>query len=222
VPPENPRKGYRVRPSRRGADTRQKILDVAEQEFARSGFAGAHLQRIAEQVGVQKTALYYYYTSKAALYEAVLARMLEAFDHAVSKAIDAPESESRLERLGDALNDLLSERRNYSQILIRIFVDRVEFDGPALLPLIERVVGRLLAFYREGIDANAFAKLSSRHLFQSLLGILVFHYATGEFGARVLGVDDIFSESAVAWRREEVRRLVLRGVLQRQTPDDDS
>lgn len=212
-----------MRSNRRGAATRHKILDVAEQEFARNGFAGAHLQHIAEQVGVQKTALYYYYRSKAALYEAVLVRMLEALDQTVSKAIDAPESPaSRLERLGDALNDLLSERRNYSQILIRIFVDRVEIEGAALQPLIERVVGRLLGFYREGIDANAFAKLSSRNLFQSLLGLCVFHYATGEFGAQVLGVDDIFTESAVAWRREEVRRLVLRGVLRRQPPDDDS
>ena len=212
-----------MRPNRRGADTRHKILDVAECEFARSGFAGAHLQHIAQQVGVQKTALYYYFPSKAALYEAVLVRMLEAFDHTVSKAIGGPESPAiRLERLGDALNDLLSEQRNYSQILIRIFVDRVEIDGVALRPLIERVVGRLLAFYREGVDANAFAKLSSRNLFQSLLGISVFHYATGEFGAQVLGVDDIFTQSAVAWRREEVRRLILRGVLQSQTPDDDS
>jgi TetR/AcrR family transcriptional regulator len=209
-----------MRPNRRGADTRNKILEVAEREFARDGFAGAHLQRIAEQVGVQKTALYYYYPSKAALYEAVLVRMLEAFDHTVSQAIDRPESPaSRLERLCDALNDLLSEQRNYSQILIRILVDRVEIDGAALGPLIERIVGRLLGFYREGVDAGAFAKLSSRNLFQSLLGVCVFHYATGEFGARVLGVDDIFTQSAVAWRRDEVRRLVLRGVVRHDAPD---
>jgi TetR/AcrR family transcriptional regulator len=212
-----------MRRTRRGADTRNKVLDVAEQVFARNGFAGAHLQQIAEQVGVQKTALYYYYPSKAALYESVLVRMLDAFDQAVSNAIDVPESPaSRLERLIDALNDLLSEQRNYSQILIRIFVDRVEIEGVTLRPLIERFVGRLLAFYREGVDANAFAKLSSRHLFQSLLGASVFHYATGEFGAQVLGVDDIFTQSAVAWRREEVRRLVLRGVLRSETRDDGS
>ena len=37
----------------RSLDTRNKILEVAEGEFAREGYAGAHLQRIAEQVGVQ-------------------------------------------------------------------------------------------------------------------------------------------------------------------------
>lgn len=201
-------------PERRGADTRKKILDIAERDFAREGFSGAHLQHIAEQIGVQKTALYYYYPSKVALYEAVLVRMLETFDQRVRRAIDVSESPAvRLERLVDAINDLLSEQRNYSQILIRIFVDRVRIQGPELRPLIERVVGRLLAFYREGVDANVFAKLSSRNLFQTMLGACVFHYATGDFGAQVLGVDDIFSENAVRWRRDEVRRLMLRGVL---------
>ena len=204
-----------------GQDTRSRLLEVAEREFAGHGFAGAHLQAIAAQIGVQKTALYYYYPSKAALYEAVLVRMLEAFDHAVSKAIDVPESPvDRLERLIDALNALLSEQRNYSQIMIRIFVDRVEIDGATLRPLIEQVVGRLLAFYREGIDANVFAKLSSRNLFQSLLGICVFHYATGDFGAQVLGVDDIFTQSAVACRPDEVKRLIARGVLRHPPPDE--
>jgi TetR/AcrR family transcriptional regulator len=204
---------------RRSADTRNKILEVAEQEFARSGYSGAHLQCIAGQVGVQKTALYYYFPSKAALYEAVLARILEAFDQTATEAIARPgPPEARLERLLEALNDLLAERRNYSQILIRIFVDRAPVPGDVLGPIIQRVVGRLLRFYREGIDAGRFAKLSPRHLFQTLLGAVVFHYATGSFGAAVLGVEDIFTSSAVAWRREEMRRFVLRAVL--PSPDD--
>ena len=203
-----------MRPERRSADTREKILEVAEREFARDGYAGAHLQHIAGQVGVQKTALYYYYPSKAALYEAVLARMLEAFDLTLTEAIDAPgDPAERLERLLDALNDLLAERRNYSRILIRIFVDRAPVPGDTLGPIIERVVGRMLRFYREGIDAGVFAKLSPRHLFQTLLGATVFHYATVSFGAAVLDVEDIFTSSAVAWRRDEVRRFVLRAVL---------
>ena len=199
---------------RRSADTRTKMLEVAEREFARDGYAGAHLQRIAGQVGVQKTALYYYFESKAALYEAVLARMLEAFDETVTEALArAGTPEERLRQLLDALNDLLAERRTYSQLLIRIFVDRVEIPGERLEPLIERVVGRVLRFHREGVLAGAFVKLSPRHFFQTLLGATVFHFASGEFGAVVLGVDDLFTHSAVAWRRDEVRRFFLRAVL---------
>jgi TetR/AcrR family transcriptional regulator len=208
-----------MRSERSSADTRNKILEVAEHEFARAGFAGAHLQKIAGQVGVQKTALYYYFPSKAALYEAVLSRILEDFDHTLSRALDKPGSlEERLDRLLDGMNALLAERRNYSDILIRIFVDRVHISEPLRL-LIVRVVGRLMVFFKEGIDAGVFVQASARHMFQSCFGAMVFHYATGEFGAAVLGIEDIYSAEAVAWRRKESKKLGLRSIL-RHPPDE--
>lgn len=212
-----------MNPSPRSGDTLEKILEVAEGEFARQGFAGAHLQSIAEQVGVQKTALYYYFPSKAALYAAVLVRMLESFDRTLSQAIEADVShEEKLERLLLSFNDLLAERRNYSQILIRIFVDRVEMDGGLLKEPIERVIGRILVFFREGVEAGAFRHLSPRHFFQTLLGATVFHYAARNFSAAVLGVSDVFTHSAVAWRREELRKILTHGVLPAKAPDSES
>lgn len=201
----------------RAHDTRTKILEVAEREFAASGFAGAHLQKIAEQVGVRKTALYYYYESKAALYTTVLESMLVEFERALTAAVDAPEApEKRLERLVASFNDLLAIHPTYARILFRVFVDQPSVDASRVLPIVERVIGRLFRFYREGVDAGAFRRLSSRHFFQHLLGMTVFHYAAPFFSARVLGVDDIFADDAVAWRREEVTALLSDGVLRRE------
>jgi TetR/AcrR family transcriptional regulator len=202
-------------------DTRNKILEVSEQEFARDGYAGAHLQRIAERVGVQKTALYYYYDSKLALYEAVLARMLARFDESLTEAVEVDAGhEEKLDRLLDAINVGLAEHDTYSQILIRIFVDRVELGGETLRPIIEALVDRLLRFYKGGVESGVFVKGSARHFFQTLLGATVFHYASGSFGAAVLGVDDIFTHSAVDWRRKEVARMARRAIL-RNPPSED-
>jgi TetR/AcrR family transcriptional regulator len=206
----------------RAGDTRNKILEVAEREFAAEGFAGAHLQKIAEQVGVRKTALYYHFESKAALYTAVLEAMLQAFDRAVSAAVEAPEPpERRLERLASQLNDLLAEHPNYARILIRIFVDRPSVDASRVLPLVEEVVGRVFRFYREGVDTGAFRRLSSRHFFQSALGMTVFHYAAPYFSARILGLESVFTREAVAWRRDEVTALLAGGVLRSRDEDPD-
>lgn len=201
----------------RAQDTRARILEVAEREFATEGFAGAHLQKIAEQVGVRKTALYYYFESKAALYTAVLEAMLETFDAALGEALagdDAPEK--RLERLVAGFHRMLAENPSYAQILIRIFVDRPGVDASRIIPIVERVIGRVFRFYREGVDAGAFRRLSSRHFFQHLLGMTVFHYATPFFSARVLGVEDVFAPDAVAWRSDEVLAVLQDGVLRRE------
>ncbi len=207
----------------RSADTRTKILEIAETEFAGEGYAGAHLQKIAEQVGVRKTALYYYFDSKSALYTAVLETILREFDRVVTSAVEGPGGHAeRLERLVGDLNDLLAEHPNYARILIRIFVDRPQIEPDHIVPLLEHVIGRALHFYREGADAGVFQRLSSRHLFQSTLGMILFHYATRNFAARILGVEDIFTHPTVAWRRDEVMRLLSHGVLADPAAEPDA
>lgn len=202
----------------RSFDTRNKILEVAEREFATYGYSGAHLQAIAKQVGVQKTALYYYFPSKSGLYNAVLQRMLETLRDAVNRGVGAPGShEQRFEALLGELNDLLAERPNYSKILFRIFVDRSPFDAQASQALVQELIGRILTFYRSGVDAGEFRRLSARHFFMSLMGTVFFHYASDGFAAAVLGVDDVFTSSVVSWRRQELSSLMTHGVL--ATPD---
>ena len=207
----------------RSADTREKMLEVAETRFAQMGYDGAHLESIASEVGVRKTALYYYFESKEALYVAVLERMLTEFDRVVSGVLesDAPPLEQAV-RLSDAINDLLAERRNYSLILIRIFADRAPVTSVArLTPIIERLVGSVQRFHKRGMDQGVFRRSSARHFFTSVLGMAVFHYAGGNITAAIMGVDDIFTRGSVAWRRREFRRLLLPGLLadDSQLPD---
>lgn len=59
----------------RGRDSdrsQQAILLAADQEFAERGLAGARVERIAERAGVDKRLIYYYFSSKDQLFQAVL------------------------------------------------------------------------------------------------------------------------------------------------------
>ena len=51
---------------------------------------------------------------------------------------------------------------------------------------------------------------------QSVIGTLVFHFASGEFGASVVG-GEIFSAAAIARRREEVIQFIRNGLLRNPT-----
>lgn len=55
-------------------ETRSNILDVATQEFAAKGLAGARIDEIAEKTSSSKRMIYYYFGSKDELYQAVLER----------------------------------------------------------------------------------------------------------------------------------------------------
>jgi TetR/AcrR family transcriptional regulator len=53
-------------------DSRGLILGAARSEFAEAGYSGSRVERIARRAGVNKQLIFYYYGSKAGLYQAVL------------------------------------------------------------------------------------------------------------------------------------------------------
>jgi TetR/AcrR family transcriptional regulator len=52
--------------------TRSRILDAAVRQFSANGLAGARTEQIAEEAGVNKALLYYYFKSKEDLYAVAL------------------------------------------------------------------------------------------------------------------------------------------------------
>ena len=197
----------------RVGDTRTKILEVAEAEFASEGYAGAHLQKIAEQVGVRKTALYYYFESKAALYTAVVGTILETFDRLRRRR------RSRRPRRRRASSKSWSDASTTCSPSIPTTPASCSASSwirppgftASVLPAIARVVERVMGFYRRGVDAGAFRRISTRHFFQSAFGLMLFHYAAPAFSAVILGVDDVFTRPVVVWRRDEVISLLRDG-----------
>ena len=71
-----------LNPSRSQAEradlTRGRILDAAVRQFSENGLAGARTEQIAEEAGVNKALLYYYFKNKEDLYEAALDAVFES------------------------------------------------------------------------------------------------------------------------------------------------
>ncbi|MDQ7051088.1 MAG: TetR family transcriptional regulator C-terminal domain-containing protein [Enterobacterales bacterium] len=64
--------------------TRQLILSAAEQVFARYGFEGATTEKIAQQAGLPKANVHYYFKTKENLYRKVLELILVAWMEAAN------------------------------------------------------------------------------------------------------------------------------------------
>lgn len=62
---------------------KEEILQAAEEEFARNGYEGANISRIAKRVGVTHVLLYYHFQNKENLFIEVLQRKIEQFIQSV-------------------------------------------------------------------------------------------------------------------------------------------
>ena len=199
---------------------REKILDAAEELFARRGFAGVGLSELAETVGLGKSSLFHHFRSKAQLYAAVVERILIDIENALVRALAAGGSPvERLDRWIDTIIDLLGERPSHSRLLLRSMFEDDELSGAleeeqaadrALARILD-AVGNLL---REGMARGELRAASIPHTLQSMIGMIVYHFASGDFGSEVLG-RPLFTPAAVRRRKEEIRALLHHGLVAR-------
>ncbi len=73
-------------------DTRDRLLEAAQEEFSEFGLAGARVDRIAERSGVNKQRIYAHFGNKEALFGAVLVRV---YEH-MGKEVPIPTTEEGL------------------------------------------------------------------------------------------------------------------------------
>jgi TetR/AcrR family transcriptional regulator len=78
VKPQSSTTRLKTAESGAGADreTRERILDAAHAVFLRKGTANSRTQEIADEAGVNKALVHYYYGTKAALADAVFERAM--------------------------------------------------------------------------------------------------------------------------------------------------
>jgi len=136
-------------------DKRQRVVAEAESEFARQGYEGASMNRLAARLGIAKGSLFKYFGSKEGCLAAVFdhgvslfgKRMREARDLVSAEAAGAPDEElfATVERLLAAAMAFVDEHPNIYRIYLKMQVNE---DFPlrgVILPRIRSNVARLLA-----------------------------------------------------------------------------
>ena len=87
-------------------DTKERILDAAEQLFADLGFATTSLRDITSEAGVNLASVNYHFGSKEALLSAVLARRIAPINELRTQRLDEVER-GAAGAMGSALEDVL-------------------------------------------------------------------------------------------------------------------
>uniref|UniRef100_UPI0003B44CA1 TetR family transcriptional regulator C-terminal domain-containing protein n=1 Tax=Ideonella sp. B508-1 TaxID=137716 RepID=UPI0003B44CA1 len=140
------------------------ILRAAEQVFARAGFEGATMAEIAEQAGLPKANLHYYFGGKKGLYEAVLATVLRDWltpTDAITAEADPREALSRYVRAKMALS---RERPAASQVFANELLHGAPVVGELLRSELHRLVAQKAAVIEGWIAAGRMAPVDSTHL----------------------------------------------------------
>ena len=114
-------------------DTEERIIMAALTVFARKGKDGARMQEIANEAGINKAMLHYYFRSKDKLYEAVFRHVFNRFSTQHATAVkESPTFAKTLRLFINGFIDSIKEKPD----IVRLMVNENLSGGTALGNLI--------------------------------------------------------------------------------------
>ena len=194
--------------------TRAAILDAAMDEFARHGFGGARIDRIAKAAKLNNHALYYHFGDKEQLFKAVLEHGYKSLRaNLAPRDLAAMEPEAGMARIVEDVFEFVQRMPKHMAIARDVNRNRGAHLTPALRRNI-RVAARTLVeditfVLRRGQATRRFAAgIDAEHLYFSIFGLCSFYFTNTYTLSAAVG-RDLSRPDAVRKRKAEIVRLIL-------------
>jgi len=208
---EGAARGARIVDLRKPADTRDRVLQVAQTLFAERGYRGTSLRDIAKRIGIKAPSLLHHFPSKQQLYLAVLDRMFQSIEDAANAIAWAREDRQAQMRqaITDAI-DFMVARPDFVRLLWMEMADESGVGRQVLKrrlpPLFSTAVNFIFRGQREG---QFRAEVEPNHFMWSLQSITIGFFNTAAVLKRLWGVN-LLEPETIERRKHEVIDMVSR------------
>lgn len=195
--------------------TRQRniinILQAAEKVFAVSGYKGASLRVIAEEAGVPKSNVIYYFESKEGLYNRVMEDICSLWLKASNEMDETDNPASALKSYIHEKMDLARERPNGSKVWANEIIHGAPFIRPYLEgPLKEWISSREQILQRWMNEGHLEPNDPKTILY--MIWSTTQHYA--DFSCQIEALNDDSGMSDQQWSKAKdgITDIILRGI----------
>jgi len=202
-------------------DTEGRILDAAHAVFVRRGTAGARMQDIAREAGVNQALLHYYFRSKDRLAEAVFRRTAGAL---FPRVVQVMTSDTSLEEKVGAVVEIEIDHLSRTPGLPGYIISELHHHPERVRQLIAALTGatpedvrpRVLEKLRQQIDAAVRAgrlrPIAPEQFLVNLLSLCVFPFAARPLLMVLLGLDQQDFNRFIENRRDHLAGFFLRAL----------
>jgi TetR/AcrR family transcriptional regulator len=200
----------------RDENTEQRILQAARSVFVRRGTAGARMQEIAAEAGVNQALLHYYFRSKDRLAQAVFR---EAAGRLVPAVLRLLGSEAPIDKKVEQFVHLYIDTIRQNPFLPGYILAELHHHPERLRNLkdaiaeptrmAEALLQQLGAQLRERAAAGAMRPISPEQFVVNLLALAVFPFVARPMLHVAFGMDDTAFERFLDERRAELPAFIL-------------
>jgi AcrR family transcriptional regulator len=222
MPTTKKRTGSRAAPQAEPGDgeTERRILDAARRVFTARGSAGARMQEIAAEAGVNQALLHYYFRTKELLAHAVFKEAAAKLFPGVMRILGAEVPlETRVEQVVHHYIDTLREHPflpgfvlgelSFHPERVSMLAATMGMDGDASRDQRRRMLASLGDELARRAVAGEFRPMTAEQLMVNLASLCVFPFAARPMIATMLDFDQAAWERFLDARRVDLPEFIL-------------
>lgn len=168
---------------------RTVILKAAMEEFARQGIAGARLQAIADQSGVTKAMIHYYFDNKQNLFNEVFR---EAYGVVMAGLLDTLETEETLFKKIEQFVDQATDSFHNEPALVDFIMNSLNRSPETTVALMQELMDYDDSIFENQLEQAAsnyeIAPVQGGEVILNMMALCMFPYAGRRFMGEILKV----------------------------------
>ena len=194
-------------------NTESIILEAARKVFIRKGFDGARMQEIADEAGINKSLLHYYFRSKDKLFEAIFVPAFAKVQSNLMVLIN--EDRPFLAKLEDFIDQYLDilESNPYLPAFVSHEINR----NPERMYILIKSTGIQPSLFTKQVATEVASgnihEIQPEHLIINMISLCAFPYIARPMFERLLfGNDQEKISRFAAMRRDDIKNMVIRSL----------
>lgn len=199
--------------------TEDKILISAKKIFYQKGLKGARMQEIADDAGVNKAMLHYYFRSKEKLFDKIFEQSVKSVTPTLMNAFleEAP-LQTKIKRLVEMMIDLFLEEPYLSNFIVnelsqnpeKLFLNVLDYEGGLIGKIIPLINQQIQVEIEKG---NLKPEIRSAELILNIMSLCLFPVMAQSVLQKTLGIDNERMERFMSKRKQTVTQFVLDAIL---------
>lgn len=195
-------------------DASEKILAAARRVFLVKGMAGARMQDIADEAGINKALLHYYFSSKEKLFEVIFLEEAKKFFPKINMIFESNLSLfEKIEVFTKEYIEVMQENPYLPMfILTQINQDSDKFLNKILGKTNQPNPQHLLAQIEQEVEKGTIQPISPVQLLMNLLSMCVFPFIGKPMMMHKIGLDELQFRRLMEQRKQEIPRFIINAI----------
>ena len=194
-------------------DTEGQILNAAENVFQKKGMDGARMQEIADEAGINKAMLHYYYRSKQLLFEAVFTKAFSLLAPQLNKILNDDSSiEEKVKNFTNNYISFISKHPYLPNFIIQElnrnpkFFEKIQQN--ATFPTLEKFKNQVKLEVEQGI----LKPIDGEQLFINIVSLNIFPFVAAPLIKGFMKIDNNGFKQIMEQRKTSVSQFIINSI----------